>query len=87
MEPTTPPISVVRQKVLAAFQELGAGDGNCSEIVLIKDGHFVGRRFRLGGFQGVWMAGERHFNIFDKAGDLIDTQVLEEAVVPMKKAA
>lgn len=87
MECTTPPISVVRQKVLAAFQELGAGDGECSESILIKDRHFVGRRFCLGGFEGVWLADESHISIFNEASELIDTQTVEEAVWPLKKAA
>ena len=87
MEHITPPVSVVRQKVLAAFQELCAGEGNCCESVLIKDRHFVGHRFCLGGFMAVWMAGERHFSIFNEAGDLIESQSLEEADVPLKKAA
>lgn len=87
MEFTTSLTSVVRQKVLAAFQGLGAGDGECSEVVLIKDRHFVGRRFCLGGFEGVWLAGDGHISIFNEAGELIDTQPLEEAVVPLKKAA
>lgn len=87
MDHTTPPLSLIRQKVLTAFQELGAGDGDCCEIVLIKDGHFVGRRFRLGGFEAIWLADESHVSIFDEAGELIDTQALEEAVMPLKKAA
>ena len=87
MEHTSPPISVVRQKALTTFQELGAGDGECSEVVLIKDRHFVGRRFCLGGFEAIWMAGESDISIFNEAGELIDKQPLEEAVVPLKKAA
>jgi hypothetical protein len=87
MENATPPISVVRQKVLAAFREVGAGDGDCSESILLKGRHFIGRRFCLGGFEAVWMAGEGHISIFDEAGELIDTRPLEEADVPLKKAA
>jgi len=87
MECTTPPISVVRNKVLAVFQELGAGDGDCCESILITDRHFVGRRFCLGGFEAVWMVDEGHINVFNEAGKLIDTQPLEEIVMPLKKAA
>lgn len=87
MEHPEPPISVVRQKVLAAFGELGAGDGDCTESILIKDRHFVGRRFCLGGFEAIWTAGESEISIFNEVGELIDTQPIEEVVVPMKKAA
>ena len=87
MEHITPPVSVVRQKVLAVFQELDAGDGDCTESILIKDRHFVGRRFCLGGFEAIWLAGESHVSIFDEAGELIDTQPVEEAEVPLRKAA
>ena len=87
MEHITPPVSVVRRTVLAAFGELGAGDGDCTESILIKDRHFVGRRFCLGGFEAIWMAGESHISIFNEAGDLIDTRPVEDADMPLKKAA
>lgn len=87
MERTMPPISVIRQKVLAAFHELGAGDGDCSEVVLINDGHFVGRRFCLSGFEGVWLAGESHLSIINEAGELIDTLPLERADVPAEESS
>jgi hypothetical protein len=87
MEHPEPPISVVRQKVLAAFRAMGAADGGCSETILIKDRHVVGRRFRQGGFEAVWVAGEHSISIFNKAGDLIEMQSLDDAVVQLKKAA
>lgn len=85
MDHQEPPISVVRQKVLAAFQAMGAGDGGCAETILIKDGHFVGRRFCLGGLRAVWMAGENHISIFNEAGEQIETRPLEEE--RLRKAA
>jgi hypothetical protein len=87
MEQPEPPISVVRQKVLTAFQAMGAGDGGCTETVLIKDGLFAGRRFRQGGFEAVWVAGEPHINVVNEAGELIGSESLEEADVTLKKAA
>ncbi|MGH7135421.1 MAG: hypothetical protein ACREHD_06750 [Pirellulales bacterium] len=82
-----PELSVVRQQVLVAFCELGAGDGNCSEVVLIKDRHVTGRRFCLGGIQAVWLAGDDHLSIFSEAGELIASQRLEVSDVPLRKAA
>lgn len=67
--------------------ELGAGEGESSEVVLIKDRHLVGRRFCLGGFEGVWLVGDGYISIFGETGELIDTQPLEELVVPVRKAA
>ena len=87
MDQPEPPLSVVRQKVSAAFRELAAGDGECAETILIKDRHFVGRRFCLGGFEVVWLAGEVRISIFDEAGQMIDAQSLEEAEMPLRKAA
>ena len=87
MEHPEPPISVVRQKVLAAFRAMGAADGGCSETILIKDRHFVGQRFRQCGFVALWMAGERFISLFDEAGKLIEMQSLGDAVVQLKKAA
>jgi hypothetical protein len=87
MQQPDPPLSVVRQKVVEAFESMGVGDGHCSEKTLLHDGYFVGRRFSQGGLQAVWLAGERHFSIFDEVGELIETTALDEADVPLKKAA
>jgi hypothetical protein len=85
IEHQEPPISVVRQKVLAVFREMGVGDGGCTEAVLIKDGLFTGRRFRLGGFVAMWLVGECHISVFNEEGDMIASQPLDDA--ELKKAA
>jgi hypothetical protein len=87
MEQREPLISVVRQRVLAAFQAMGAGEGCCSESILVKDGLVVGRRFRLGGLNAVWLAEERHISIFNEAGVLIETLPLDNVDVALKTAA
>lgn len=87
MQHIEPPITVVREKALAALRALGAGDGDCMETILIKDRFFVGRRFRLGGFEAVWLAGEREMQIFSDDGQLIDVQPLDDEAAPLKKAA
>ena len=76
-----PPLSVVRQKVAEAFEAMGVGDGQCSEKIILDDGYVVGQRFCQGGFQAVWLAGERCIRIFNEAGELIDTQPLAPADV------
>ncbi|HVX15914.1 MAG TPA: hypothetical protein VHC22_32320 [Pirellulales bacterium] len=69
-----PSLSVVRRKVLEAFEAMGLADGHCSEKTLLDDGYVVGRRFCQGGLQAVWLAGEGHIGIFNEAGELIETK-------------
>lgn len=87
MEHVEPSIAVVREKALAALRALGADGLDCMETILIEDRHFVGRRFRLGGFEAVWLAGQRQISIFSDDGELIEVQPLDDAAVPLKKAA
>jgi hypothetical protein len=87
MDQPDPPLSVVRQKVLEAFEAIGAGDGTCFERTLLDDGYVVGRRFCRGTFQAVWLAGEQRIRIFNEVGELVETKALDEADVPLKKAA
>ena len=87
MEQVEPPIAVVRDKALNALRALGGDDGDCFETILIKDRHFVGRRFRMSGFEAVWLVGERQISIFSDDSELIEVQPLDDDVVPLKKAA
>jgi hypothetical protein len=87
MKQAEPAIAFVREKALAALRAMGAEDGDCMEAILTRDRHVVGRRFRLGGFAAVWLAGERQISIFGEDGELIEVQPLDETVVPLKKAA
>jgi hypothetical protein len=87
MQQTDPPLSVVRQKVLGALKAMGASDSTCSEMALLNDGYVAGRRFCSGGLQAVWLAGDGRIRIFDEVGELIDTQSLDEADVPARRAA
>lgn len=88
MENSNPPISVVRQKVLAAFRALGAGNGECRETVLVKDRFVVGRRFCRGGFEAVWVVAEREIRILNENGERVELLPLEDSdIVLLKKAA
>ncbi|HWB10538.1 MAG TPA: hypothetical protein VG826_15015 [Pirellulales bacterium] len=80
-------LSVVREKVLDAFQAMGAGDSTCSEMVMLDDGYVVGRKFCSGRLQAVWLLGETRIRIFNEVGDLLDTQSLDPAEAPVRKAA
>lgn len=87
MEHVGPPTAVVREKALTALRALGAIDGDCMETILIKDRHFVGRRFRLGSFEAVWLAGQREIKILGGDGQLIEVQRLDDEAASLKKAA
>ena len=87
MQQAEPAIAVVREKALAALRAVGAPGGDCMETILTKDRFFVGRRFRLGGFAAVWLAGEREIKIIGDDGRLIEVQPLDDELVPLKKAA
>ena len=87
MQPPDPPLSAIRQKVLEALQAMGAGDSTCSETALLDNGYVVGRRFCSGGLQAVWLLGETRIRIFNEVGDLLDTQMLDAAELPVREAA
>ncbi|HEX7377941.1 MAG TPA: hypothetical protein VF278_12550 [Pirellulales bacterium] len=87
MENVAPSTSSIRQVVLAALRALGAGDGDCAEVVLVKDRLFHGRRFCLGGWQAIWIAGEGHFSVFNAAGRLVAKHPLEETTIELRRAA
>jgi hypothetical protein len=79
MQQTDPPLSIVRQKVLDALQAMGASESACSETALLDAGYVVGRRFCQGGFQAVWLTGDAHIQVFNEAGQLIATWLLDVA--------
>ena len=51
---------MIRQAVfqLAALQEFGAGNGDCSESILVKDRICIGRRICLGRFEAIWISAQ-----------------------------
>lgn len=87
MENVAPSTSSIRQEILAALRALGAGDGDCAEVVLVKDRFVHGRKFCLDGWQAIWIAGEGHFSVFNKAGGLIAKHPLEETTLALRRAA
>jgi len=65
------------------FAELGAS-GPMIRTILLRDRHFAGQRFRCGGFQAVWLAGESEIVFYDEGGTPVKAIRLEESD---KKAA
>ena len=82
-----PPLSIVRQKALEALQAMGAGESGCSELALLDHGYVVGRRFCSGGLQAVWLAGDERIRIFNEAGELTETRLLDGSETAARRAA
>ena len=66
----------IQQLAAKAFAELGA-TGPMIGTILLKDGYFVGHRFRCGGMQAVRLAGGDNIEFYDQAGELVKTVGVE----------
>jgi hypothetical protein len=73
-----------QELVAKMFAELGATDPVISTI-LLRDGYFVGHRFRCGGMQAVRRAGGEGIEFYGEDGKLVKT-VSVEAVEEQKAA-
>ncbi len=73
----------MQQLVAKTFAELGA-TGPMIGTILLKDGYFVGDRFRCGGIQAVWLGGEE-IEFYGEDGKLVK-RVGVEAVEEQKAA-
>ena len=63
---------MMQQLVAKTFAELGATDPVIGTI-LLKDGYFVGHRFRCGGMQAVRRAGGEVIEFYGEDGTLVKT--------------
>jgi hypothetical protein len=48
------------------------------ETILLRDGFYVGRKFRAGGFQVIWWAEKNVIEVFDEDGQSMETIGLEQ---------
>lgn len=61
----------VRERVRQLLNEMGASDEPpLGETVLIRDGHYCGRRFEMSGMSAVWFIEENQIKFFDADGAL-----------------
>ena len=58
----------VRHTVRTQFTDLGCDCDNLEEMILIRDGFYCGRRFRVDGHQAVWFCEENELKIYDGDG-------------------
>lgn len=65
-------LNAVREKLTSWLTSQGCAlTENFQESLLIKDGFYCGRRFRVSGFSAVWFAEEDELKIFDPQGTLL----------------
>ncbi|MCA9176671.1 MAG: hypothetical protein KDB14_19420 [Planctomycetales bacterium] len=60
----------VRQRVKSLLHSMGADGDTIEETVLIRDGHYCGRRFELDGNSAVWFVEENQIKCFTPDGAL-----------------
>jgi len=71
------------------FEELGVGEAQAiHEAILIKNGHYCGRRFQCDGAQVVWFAEENQLKLYDRSGSLLCVRIaLPEPEISVLHAA
>jgi hypothetical protein len=74
---------LMHQILSETFAQLGAA-GPMVRTLLLRDRHFVGQRFRCGGFHAVLLVGGGEIAFYDEGGTLLKTIRLAETD---KKAA
>ena len=85
MNESAPTLSAIRARIQATFRELGIEDeSTIREAVLIRDGLYVGRRFRAGPLHAIWMADENDF-IVDREEQTVAIEVAD--LKQLRKAA
>jgi hypothetical protein len=84
-----PPTVAVRSRVKDIFEEMGARvDQAVDEAILIKNGHYCGRRFLCDGVQVVWFVEENQLKLYDRDGSLLCVRIaLPEPEILIPRAA
>ena len=66
------------------LKELGLDAAALSHTLLIRDGYFVGFKYRFDGGCAVWLIEKKVIEVYDGDGKLLKTAILEETA---KKSA
>jgi hypothetical protein len=70
----------IRTQVVTRFQQHGLAENeDVLETILIREGRYVGRRFRVDGASAVWIDAEQEIRIWTDSGELLDVLKLEDA--------
>lgn len=87
---TAPELSEVRRLVLQIFAELGAALPalfDLEETVLIDDGKYTARSYRVEGFMAMWLLEVGIVQFYDADGNMLATVNLFKELKPSKMAA
>ncbi|HAY79179.1 MAG TPA: hypothetical protein DCY79_05165 [Planctomycetaceae bacterium] len=78
-------IAQIRHLVSAQFARMGCQpDASLSETLLIRNGFYCGRRFRVCGLEAVWFFEEQQLKFYAEDGSV--AQVLDAADLPQLPA-
>jgi hypothetical protein len=64
-----------------AVQGCDGGPAEMIETILIREGHYVGRRFRIEGAHAVWLESEAEIRFWSDAGELLEVLRLVDGEV------
>lgn len=69
----------LRRYVQATFEELGAEVTTLNETLLLRGGHYCGRRFRAGAHSAIWFSDENEVKFYTPEGGV--ARVLRPSVL------
>lgn len=79
----------VRARIRALFQDAGVAESDVRETILIRGGHYCGRRFTAAGCQAVWFVEENQIKFSSREGQIVSVPGLGPAIdqTPRRSAA
>ncbi len=80
----------LRQLVSQAFRELGASDAELSamrDTILIREGNYCGRSFRVGRWFAMWMSVGNVITFYDEDGTILRMLHPTEIFEPQRRVA
>ena len=71
--------SSVREIILNMLPELGMDSADFCETILIRDGHYAGRRFEFAGGRAIWFVNEDQVKFYSESALLKTLRLTEVA--------
>jgi hypothetical protein len=59
------------QQIAAARELISEAGNEIVESILLRDGHYIGRKFRFDGGHAIWECGEPQLSIYKQDGTLV----------------
>ena len=63
----------IQEAVTTALTELGISTASLVHTILLRDGYFVGHKFRFDGGHAIWWAGKNSVEVYAEGGNLLKT--------------